>query len=113
MADAYERRCSITGERTLPVLQASHIKPYSQDGPHRVSNGLLLRVDLHILFGQGLVTVTPEHVVEVSPAIKERFENGRDYYALRGQPLKVLPARPSDLPSGEYLAWHNERVFVA
>lgn len=54
-----------------------------------MSNGLLLRADLHILFDQGLVTVTPEHVVEVSPAIKERFENGLDYYALRGQSLKV------------------------
>lgn len=46
-------------------------------------------------------------------AIKEKLENGRDYYALRGQSLKVLPAKHSDLPSEEYLAWHNERVFVA
>lgn len=113
VTEAYERRCSITGERTLPVLQASHIKPFSQEGEHRVSNGLLLRADLHILFDQGLVTVTPEHEVLVSDAIKERFENGRDYYALRGQKLKVVPTTRRDQPNPELLRWHNEALFVA
>jgi len=28
VTDVYERRCAITGERTLPVLDAAHIKPY-------------------------------------------------------------------------------------
>ena len=113
VTEAYERRCSITGERTLPVLQASHIKPFSQDGEHRVSNGLLLRADLHILFDQGVVSVTPEHEVLVSDAIKERSENGRDYYALRGQRLKILPASQRDLPDPELLRWHNLMLFVA
>lgn len=29
-----------TGERTMPVLQAAHIKPYAEEGPHEVQNGL-------------------------------------------------------------------------
>ena len=29
VTEAYSRRCAITGERTLPVLEAAHIKPYS------------------------------------------------------------------------------------
>lgn len=33
---AYNRRCSISGERTLPVLEAAHIKPYSQAGPKEI-----------------------------------------------------------------------------
>ena len=33
VTDAYKRRCSITGEKTLPVLEAAHVKPVSQDGP--------------------------------------------------------------------------------
>jgi putative restriction endonuclease len=28
VTDAYERRCAVTGEKTLPVLEAAHIKPY-------------------------------------------------------------------------------------
>jgi putative restriction endonuclease len=30
VTEAYDRRCAVTGERTLPVLEAAHIKPYSE-----------------------------------------------------------------------------------
>lgn len=113
VTDAYERRCAITGERTLPVLQAAHIVPYHVQQQHRIDNGLLLRADLHILYDQGLITVTPDHVVEVSDKIRERFENGRDYYAFRGQQLRVLPRKPHERPNPEHLQWHREQLFVA
>ncbi|MBV8070938.1 MAG: hypothetical protein JO270_13595 [Acidobacteriaceae bacterium] len=38
VTDAYERRCAITLERTLPVLEAAHIKPYSEGGIHDLPN---------------------------------------------------------------------------
>ena len=47
--DAYGRRCAVTQERTLPALDAAHIRPYSEGGEHKVSNGLLLRRDIHRL----------------------------------------------------------------
>lgn len=106
------RRCAITGERTLPVLQAAHIKPYSRSGPNRVHNGLLLRSDLHILFDQGLLTVTKDLHVEVSQRIKEEYENGRDYYALHGRRMVHVPSRTIDRPLPELLAWHNDNVYV-
>ena len=56
VTDVYDRRCTITGERTLPVLEAALIKAYSSGGPHEPENGLLLRSDLHTLFDQGYVT---------------------------------------------------------
>jgi putative restriction endonuclease len=79
VTEAYERRCAITGERTLPVLEAAHIKPYAESGPHVISNGLLLRSDLHILFDDGYLTVTEDLKVEVSKRIEEEFHNGREY----------------------------------
>lgn len=112
VTDAYERRCAITGERTLPVLEAGHIVPYSVEQSNLVSNGLLLRADLHKLFDQGLLTVTPELRVKVSPAIRERFENGRDYYALQDQPLKITPTAKPCRPDLDRLSWHNENIFV-
>ena len=111
VTDAYERRCAITRERTLPVLQAAHIKPYSDGGEHHVRNGLLLRSDIHTLFDRGYVTVTPDHHLEVSRRIREEFENGRDYYALHGKVLH-LPDRPEDRPSDELLQWHNEARYL-
>src|SRR5271167_1536981 len=81
VTDAYERRCAVTGEKTLPVLEAAHIKPYALEGPHQVRNGLLLRSDLHKLFDLGYVTVTPALRLEVSSRLREEWHNGKEYYA--------------------------------
>ena len=113
VTDAYERRCAITGERTLPVLEAAHIKPYAKSGPNLVKNGILLRSDLHKLFDIGYLTVTPNLRVEVSKRIKEEYENGREYYAHHGQQLIVLPQSVKERPSREFLEWHNQSVFVS
>jgi putative restriction endonuclease len=111
VTDAYSRRCAVTGEKALPVLQAAHIRPYAEGGDHRVDNGLLLRSDLHILFDRGYMTVTPEYRVEVSERLKKDFDNGEEYFARHGQRI-VLPRSPAWRPNREFLAWHNERRFV-
>lgn len=113
VTDAYRRRCAITGESTLPVLEAAHILPYAENGPHEASNGLLLRSDFHKLFDLGLVTVTPELRIEVSPRIKEEWFNGKAYYSLHGATLKSIPEHPNDRPRGAMLQWHNEHRFRA
>jgi putative restriction endonuclease len=112
ITDAYHRRCAITGEKTLPVLEAAHIKPYSLEGPHDISNGLLLRRDFHTLFDRGYITIDKDLNVEVSRRIKEDFGNGREYYAHHGSKLIILPERREQLPDPHYLEWHNESVYL-
>lgn len=110
VTDLYQRRCAITQERTLPALEAAHIRPYADGGEHEATNGLLLRRDIHSLFDDGYVTVTPDLRFEVSRRIREEFENGRHYYALHGQEV----ASPSSLihkPDPEALRWHNSERF--
>jgi putative restriction endonuclease len=111
VTDAYERRCAITGERTLPALDAAHIKPYAAEGENRVSNGLLLRSDLHRLFDRGYLTVTPDLKVRVSGRIRREFENGRHYYALDGGILRP-PNRLEFAPDRAALEWHGDVVFL-
>lgn len=108
--ERYARRCAVTGERTLPALEAAHIKPYAEGGPHAISNGLLLRSDLHHLFDAGYVTVSADHRLEVSRRIREEYENGRDYYARQGTAVRV-PTLPALAPSGDFLRWHRENVY--
>lgn len=110
VADAYGRACAITTEHSLPALEAAHIQPYAQGGRHLVSNGLLLRSDLHRLFDAGYITVTPDRTVEVSGRLRDDYENGRSYYPLHGQTIQV-PARSEDRPDRALLAWHNERRY--
>jgi putative restriction endonuclease len=111
VTEAYGRRCAITGEKTLPVLEAAHILPFSENGPNEVSNGLLLRADFHKLFDTGLVTVTPDLHIQVSSRIKEDWFNGKAYYRLHGKPLATIPNDPVNRPSSDLLRWHNENRF--
>jgi putative restriction endonuclease len=110
VTDAYQRRCAITQEKTLPALEAAHIKPFSESGPHRVANGLLLRSDIHRLFDSGYVTVTTAHHFEVSHRIKDEFDNGEEYRALHGKKIWI-PQDQRFQPGSDYLAWHNDIVF--
>ena len=112
VTEAYHRRCAVTGERTLPVLQAAHIKPFAESGPHRVNNGLLLRADLHILLDRGYITLTDDLHVEASRRIKEDFDNGEHYYTLHGNKLANVPHRKIDRPSPEFVQWHNQNRFL-
>lgn len=111
VTDAYSRRCAITGEKTLPVLEAAHIKPYSESGPHFISNSLLLRSDMHKLFDTGYITITNKLEIEISKRIKEEFQNGKEYYQYHGKQLLFLPNREIDKPNPKYIDWHNEKIY--
>jgi putative restriction endonuclease len=109
--DAYGRRCAVTGEHTLPVLDAAHIQPYLGPASNHIQNGLSLRADLHRLFDLGYVTVTPDLRFGVSRKLKDDFENGRVYYELQGKPLVVVPSRREARPSRSALEWHANHVY--
>lgn len=108
--DAYEGACAITHEHSMPALEAVHIKPYGQGGEHRVSNGLLLRRDLHRLYDLGYVTVTPDYVFSVGNRLRDEYNNGKSYYGLHGSEIGV-PSRETLRPDKALLEWHCESVF--
>ena len=107
---AYDRACAVTHEHSLPVLEAAHIRPFAQEGSHSVSNGLLLRADLHRLYDTGYMTVTADHEVRVSESLMEDFHNGREYLRLAGRRITVQ-SHTRDLPDRELLDWHVKSVF--
>ena len=111
VTDNYRRMCAITGERTLPALEAAHIRPFADGGEHEAANGVLLRRDIHSLLDAGYVTITPNLNFEVSRRIKEEFENGRQYYELHGRAV-TAPDDPRSVPDRAVLAWHNENRFL-
>jgi putative restriction endonuclease len=109
--DAYGRACSVTGEHSLPVLDAAHIRPYAVGGDHAVPNGMSLRSDLHRLFDRGYITVDKDHRLVVGRRLKDEFDNGRSYYGLHGREL-ALPHEAACRPDPTELAWHREAVFL-
>jgi len=110
VTDVYGRQCAVTGEHTLPVLETAHIFPVSKGGEHRVSNGLLLRSDVHTLFDRGYVTITPDLKFRVSTRLNDDWKNGKIYYQLDRQSIHV-PKDPDCRPDRKLLEWHGDEVF--
>ena len=110
VTDAYGR-CAVSGEHSLPALDAAHIKPWSEGGPHDVTNGLLLRADIHRLFDRGYVTITPDHRFKVSSRLHEEYHNGKAYYQADGSKI-LSPTDPELIPNPVFLEYHNAEVFL-
>ncbi|PMZ70544.1 HNH endonuclease [Pseudomonas sp. FW305-70] len=101
LMDAYGDACAITGCNLPAVLEAAHVHPYKGDHTNVVSNGLLLRADIHTLFDLGLIAIESETmVVRVSPKLEDT-----DYGKLDGSPLRH-PKQNSHRVNPEALDWH-------
>jgi hypothetical protein len=91
---AYGGRCAITGCPVAPILEAAHITPYLGPDTNSITNGLLLRADLHTLWDLGLLAVDPEaRTVWVSSEV-----NDPTYRILSGAPL-IPPSHSAQQPS--------------
>lgn len=112
--EAYGRRCAVTGDKIVPVLQAAHIRPVTDQGENRVDNGLLLRSDVHTLFDRGYLGVHPERrTLLVSPRLRSDWGNGEEFYErARSAESIAAPARRVDQPNSEFLTWHADTIFM-
>lgn len=71
---AYERRCAITGCTIEAVLEAAHISPYDGKKTNDVTNGLLLRADIHTMFDLGLIKVYGDYRITAEDHIHEVYD---------------------------------------
>lgn len=102
---AYQGRCTITACSLQQVLEAAHIHPYLGDATNLVSNGLLLRADVHTLFDLGLLWLNPDDLrIEISDSLK-----GSEYAVIEGQPL-YLPENEMEHPSRSALQFRLNTI---
>lgn len=104
LMDAYDGKCACTGCGVAETLQAAHIIGYRGSRSNIVSNGLLLRADMHLLFDSSLITIDPDTYSFVP---SKRLE-GTDYEAYGGQMMR-LPKSKALRPNEECLAAHYEK----
>lgn len=105
LISAYASQCALTQCKTLWVLEAAHISPYRGIRTNAVTNGLLLRADVHTLFDLILLTIEPnKFVVQVSTLLE-----GSQYEALDGREPRT-PAKMALCPSTAALEYHY-RLF--
>ena len=66
LLDAYEGKCAVTGCSVEAVLEAAHIKAYAGDKTNHVTNGILLRADIHTLYDLGKLKIDENGVVHLA-----------------------------------------------
>jgi len=102
---AYSGRCAVTGCSIEVLLEAAHIVPYLGADTNVVSNGLLLRADIHTLFDLGLLWIDPDSLcVGMTENLK-----ASEYSSLEQKPL-FLPGILSERPSINALRSHLETL---
>lgn len=100
LIDAYGGRCAVSGTAVVRVLEAAHISPYRGAHSNTVTNGLLLRSDIHTLFDAKHLAITPQLRIEVDPALEET-----PYWGFRGRDIR-LPSKNSQFPDSNALQQH-------
>jgi hypothetical protein len=100
---AYTQSCAITGCKVLAVLEAAHITPYLGPETNHITNGILLRSDLHTLWDSHLVYINPKtfHVVVHSSL------RSSEYGSFHNRPCNS-PKREDRKPSILALKQHME-----
>lgn len=86
----YEGRCAITGSAVQHVLEAAHITPFLGPETNHISNGLLLRSDLHTLWDRGLIYLCDDLKLQLKPSLETS-----EYFGLAGEKVR---ARTSGAP---------------
>lgn len=100
--NAYESRCAVTECQVTQVLEATHIVPYSGTQSNTLSNGILLRSDIHALFDQGLIFIDTDMRVVISQNLENTI-----YADLKGKRL-LIPKNETDRPASSFLEQHRQ-----
>jgi putative restriction endonuclease len=112
---AYSYRCAMCGfdgrlGRNPVAIEAAHVRWHSQDGPDELANAIALCSLHHALFDYGVLGLSPELRVTISPLYVATSQAGRAVDTLTGQPL--LNIRPGKPPVDViYVNWHTIQVF--
>lgn len=109
---AYATRCAICSLAHGELLEAAHIYPDSHaDGRPVVSNGLSLCSIHHTAYDRALLGITPDYEVRLDADLLAEVDGPMLRHGLQemhGRTL-ALPARMSDRPDRDALAWKYEQ----
>lgn len=110
---SYNYTCCITGISLPTLLVAGHIKKWSEDKKNRMNphNGLCLNVFHDKAFEQGLITITLDYTVQVSPVIMNE-KNTKNKQWLEPYHNKSITLPNKFLPDANFLKVHNESRFL-
>ena len=111
--DAYDHSCAATGDRflmlgSLTLLEAAHIRPFSESYDDRIVNGMALSPTYHRAMDRHLIAPGPDLVWHVSSTLDKRLGGDRKLLELEGEKI-LVPRKKDFLPAAEVLEWRLEK----
>lgn len=110
----YKTQCCITGLKNQNLLVAAHIMPWAKDGKNRMNpvNGLCLN-ELHDkAYEAGLISITPDYKIQISPVLKkQKKEEAVQQFFLRYENQSII-LPPKHLPDTSFLDKHYSERFI-
>lgn len=110
----YNNTCAISKSRftstisNLSMVDACHIVPFSESHDDNVTNGIALCPNLHRAFDRGLIAISDDYTVLVSPGLIEDKSSPYNLSQFKGQSI-ALPFAEELYPSLSNLATHRKR----
>jgi putative restriction endonuclease len=110
---AYDFRCCMSGLSLPSLLVASHIVPWRSDTQNRLNprNGLCLSVLHDKAFDQGFITLSENHQIMISPALKAKALDPFAKATLCQYEGKTIAIPQKFQPDPVFLDYHRQHVF--
>jgi len=115
VVEAYQHTCAICRIRIVTPegrtsVAAAHIVPWIHSHNDDPRNGMALCGLHHWVFDQGLVSVTPEHTIKISPILALNEQYTSPVLALEGRAI-YTPIDRILWPASKALEWHMNNIF--
>lgn len=108
LLSAYDGKCAVTGCAVQSLLEAAHILPFAETMDNDVTNGILLRCDIHTLFDRGLLHIDENYTVLLNDNFRQANSDEKAYLQFHGRKMK-LPMVRRHRPSVDKLALRLRR----
>jgi putative restriction endonuclease len=109
---AYEELCAVCRLPFTELLEAAHIKPDSEGGPARVSNGMSMCKIHHGAYDANILGISPDYKVHIKESVLQTFDGPTLQHSLKemhGELLRQLPSDKPSRPDKDFLAERFER----
>lgn len=104
---AYQERCAVCRLPFTELLDAAHIRPDSQGGSARISNGLSLCKIHHGAYDSNIIGISPDYKIHVRESVLATFDGPTLQHSIKemnGEKLRQVPTLRTNQPDRELLA---------
>lgn len=113
---AYKERCAICKLPFIELLEAAHIRPDSEGGSAKISNGMSLCKIHHGAYDSEIIGISPDYTVHVRESVLATFDGPTLQHSIKemdGERLRQVPDESSSQPDRELLAERFEKFRQA